>query len=167
MATVDEEGNVTAVKGGKAIITATSEENPNISASCVVTVVEPVAGVILSETTYKMKNIGESVQLTATVLPEEAGNKNVKWTSSDTSICVVSKGLVVATGFGTAVIFVTTEEGEYMAFCTITVEKETSVADIETDLPNQHPIYNLMGNKVERTTKGHLYIKKGKKFLIK
>ena len=71
-----------------------------------------------------MTNIGENTQLEATVLPEDATNKEVKWSSTNEAVCVVSNGKVIATGFGTAVVIATTVDGGFMASCSVVVEKD-------------------------------------------
>ena len=75
----------------------------------------------LNYETYTLTRLGKTVQLEATVLPENAINKNVTWKSLNDAVCVVSDGLVVATGEGTTVVSATTEDGGYVAYCTITV----------------------------------------------
>ena len=61
-------------------------------------------------------------QLTATVLPNDATNKNVSWSSDNTAVATVSdNGLVTAVGEGKATITVTTEDGNKTATCTISV----------------------------------------------
>ena len=79
-----------------------------------------VKSVSLSETELTL-NVGEKHTLTATVLPANAENKAVSWTSSDESVVSVSDGTVTALNEGTAVITVTTEDGNKTASCTVTV----------------------------------------------
>lgn len=65
---------------------------------------------------------GETVQLIATVTPDNAVNKKLTWTTSDSSVATVDEnGLVTAVANGTAIITVTTEDGETTATSTITV----------------------------------------------
>lgn len=65
---------------------------------------------------------GKTRQLTATVLPEDAGNKNVTWSSSDDEVATVDEnGLVTAVGDGDAVITVTTTVGGLTAQCSVNV----------------------------------------------
>ena len=65
---------------------------------------------------------GETVQLIATVTPDNAVNKKLTWTTSDSSVVTVDEnGLVTAVANGTAIITVTTEDGEMTATSTITV----------------------------------------------
>lgn len=67
--------------------------------------------------------IGETVQLTATVNPDNAENKQVKWTSSNPSVANInpSTGVVTAYSVGESTITVTTLDGNKTAKCKITV----------------------------------------------
>ena len=125
VSTVDGSGNVTALTPGEIWIKAVSKDNPEAKDSCKVTVVQPVLGITVSQSNCTLNNIGERIQLEATVFPEDASNKKINWSSSNTSVCVVSNGLVVATGFGTAMVIATTEDGNQMAFCSVIVKEET------------------------------------------
>ncbi|MBR0300091.1 MAG: Ig-like domain-containing protein [Bacteroidales bacterium] len=81
----------------------------------------PVTGVELNESSLQLYK-GATAQLTATVTPEDASNKQVVWSSSDESIATVSEnGVVSGVGVGTAEISVTTVDGGFTATCTITV----------------------------------------------
>lgn len=80
-----------------------------------------VTGVSLNKDTETLAP-DETLQLTATVSPENALEKAVKWTSSDETVATVTKGLVTAKGTGTATITVTTLDGEKTATCQISVE---------------------------------------------
>lgn len=65
---------------------------------------------------------GETVQLIASVTPDNAVNKKLTWSTSDSSVAIVDEnGLVTAVANGTAIITVTTEDGEMTATSTITV----------------------------------------------
>ncbi|MDR0430169.1 MAG: Ig-like domain-containing protein [Tannerellaceae bacterium] len=81
----------------------------------------PVTGVTLNHTTAGLK-VGETLQLTATVAPNNADNKAVTWTSNNPAIASVSsEGLITAHAApGTAVITVTTADGSHTARCTVT-----------------------------------------------
>ena len=114
-------GRVTAKGKGTAVITAQIEDS-EYKATCTVTVIQPVSSVTLNYESYTLTNIGKSIQLTATILPEDASNKNITWTTSDDAVCMVSStGKVVATGVGSAVVKATTEDGGFTASCDVTV----------------------------------------------
>ena len=120
-AKVDQNGLVTAVAPGNAAITATTKDGSFV-AKCVVTVVIPVTGVTLNKTSASIAK-GSTLQLSATVKPTNASNKNVTWKSSNTSIAKVSStGLITAVAKGTATITVTTKDGSKTATCKVTVK---------------------------------------------
>lgn len=80
-----------------------------------------VTGIELDQSSISLTEIGENVQLKANVLPHDATNKNVRWSSSNPSVAIVSNGNVVCVGYGTAVILATTEDGGFMATCVVNV----------------------------------------------
>lgn len=83
-----------------------------------------VESVSLDKTEAVLKE-KETVKLNATVLPENADNKNVHFTSDNDAVATVDdNGLVTALSSGAAVITVITEDGKKTAQCKITVEKE-------------------------------------------
>ncbi len=131
VASVDVNGNVAALKAGEVWIKAVSNDNAEAKDSCKVTVLQPVTGITLSQESCRLTNIGEFVQLEATVLPDDASNKEVNWRSTNEAVCMVSNGKVVATGYGTAVVLATTVDGGFMASCAIVVEKDVvSVTEV-------------------------------------
>lgn len=80
-----------------------------------------VTGVTLDQTSASIE-AGQTLQLTATVAPSNADNKNVSWTSNNsTAASVDQNGLVTANSAGAATITVTTADGNYTATCTVTV----------------------------------------------
>ena len=122
VATVNN-GEVTAVAPGTATITVTTEDGGK-TATCSVTVnakVYPVTSVSLDKSSAELTE-GETVTLTATIAPANATNKNVSWSSSNTSVATVSNGVVTALAPGTATITVTTEDGGKTATCSVTVK---------------------------------------------
>ena len=128
VATVDVNGLVTAKQAGTAVITVTSKDNSEISAECTITVTSAapekveVTGITLDKTSAETEE-GKTVQLVATVTPDNATVKDCEWTSSDETVATVDvNGLVTAKQAGTAVITVTSKDNsEISAECTITV----------------------------------------------
>jgi len=120
IATVNTDGEVTAVSDGECTITV-KVKGSDTSAKCVVKV-NPikVTGVTLNETTKSIE-AGESFTLTATVSPENAKDKSIKWSSSDPNIAKVEDGLVTALAKGTCNIIATTNDGNFKAQCTVNV----------------------------------------------
>ena len=121
VATVDSNGDVSAIKVGTSVITATTEDGGK-TATCILTV-DPVSvtGVNLNKSSLTLL-VGDSETLTATVAPSNATNKRVSWSSSNTSVVTVdSNGKVNAVSGGTATITATTEDGGKTASCSVTV----------------------------------------------
>lgn len=81
-------------------------------------VVIPVTSISLSSSELSIK-LGQSETLIATVLPDNATDKTVTWSTSDESVASVSNGVVTAKKVGTATI--TAKAGDKTATCTITV----------------------------------------------
>jgi len=131
--TVDQNGNVKAISEGTATITATTEDGGYTDFCKVVvrTITIPVQSITLDKSSLSL-NKGESAQLTATVLPENATNKNVTWSSLKQSVATVDQnGNVTAKSAGNVEIAVTTEDGGYMAICKVTVtEKSVPVQSV-------------------------------------
>lgn len=122
VATVDSSGKVTAKGPGTATIYAAANDGSGKSASCAVTVTQPVTGISLNTSTLALNTNG-TANLTATVSPSNASNKAVTWKSSDTTVATVdSNGKVTAKGPGSATITVTAADGSgKKATCTVTV----------------------------------------------
>ncbi len=83
----------------------------------------PVTGVTVAPTSNLV--LGDTQQLTATVLPANATNKNVTWSSNDTNVATVSaSALVTAGSVGSATITVTTVDGNFTDTCSVTVSAD-------------------------------------------
>ena len=123
VAVVDENGEVTAVAVGEAIITATTADGSNLSATCKVTVIPTLAVSIELDQTEASVEEKSDLQLTATILPEHTTNKEVAWSSSKKVIATVDDtGLVFVKSVGEVVITATTTDGSNLsATCRINV----------------------------------------------
>jgi len=120
VAKVDQNGEVTAVDGGTANITATTVDGNKV-ATCVVTVTVPVTGVTLDTNAITL-GISGTQKLVATVAPTNATNKKVTWASDNMGIATVDQeGTVTGAAEGTANITATTEDGNKVATCVVTV----------------------------------------------
>ncbi|KUJ62435.1 hypothetical protein AR687_08255 [Flavobacteriaceae bacterium CRH] len=123
VATVNTLGLVTAIASGSATITVTTQDGAK-TATAVITVNSSnvaVTSVSLSPTSATLA-VGATQQLTPTVLPSNATNKSVSYVSNNTSVATVNGlGLVTAIANGTAIITVTTADGNKTNTATITV----------------------------------------------
>ena len=136
VATVSQSGLVSAVAFGHAVITATTIDGTDLSASCDVTVlpVQQAESIQLNVTTAGL-NEGSTLQLTATVLPEECDIKTVIWASNNPSVATVdSNGLVTTHSVGTATITATTIDGSNLSTtCTVTLLPVGVKGDVNSD----------------------------------
>jgi len=156
LATVSENGEVKALEAGVLWIKAISEDNTEAKDSCKVTVLQPVNGLTLDESAVTLNSIGQVATLTATVIPEDASNKDVRWTSTNESVCIVSNGTIVAVGEGISVIIATTVDGGYIATCTVTVTsaQPTEIQSIHETNALKYKIYDLLGREKSSFQKG-------------
>ncbi len=124
IATVDN-GTVTGVSKGTVTITAKTTNGR--TATCSVTVgsaTVPVSSVTLDKSSASI-GVGDTVSLRATVLPSDATDRSVTWSTSDSGVATVQNGLVKGVSPGTATITVATASGSYKASCEVTVSAAT------------------------------------------
>nr|MCR4807722.1 Ig-like domain-containing protein [Lachnospiraceae bacterium] len=124
VATVSDNGLVTALSKGTAAITATTHNG--LSAVCSVTVTEkpvPVQGLLIDPMEKRLE-IGESFTINPTIIPENATNKKIIWKSTNNNIATVSDNGVVTAGEtpGVVTITATTEDGGFGMSCSVDVE---------------------------------------------
>ena len=134
VATVDSTGKVTGVKTGTAVVTAKTKDG-KIKSICTVNITTDtidVEKIILSPTSVTVKE-GLTSQITATVMPENATNRELVWTTSDASVATVDNtGKVTGVKKGTVTITAKTKDGKVKATITVTVE----------EIPNEVVVYD-------------------------
>ena len=183
VATVDENGKVTAVGNGTATITATSVSG-SYTATVSVTVKIPVEIQKLTIEAEKetLTKIGESTELKVKIEPENADLQKLIWKSDNEKVATTDEnGKVTAVGNGTAEIIVTTEDGKITASIMITVKvpdeptinkttgfrrlRARSVKQTKTSVTLQWNIikdadgYFIYGNRCNTGTKSYKYRK--------
>ena len=159
VATVYQNGAVSAIAEGSCCITVNCDGK---EAECEVTVVRetvPVSSISL-DTTSASLNVGETLQLLATVLPEEATDKTITWESSNPDVASVVDGMVSALNPGDATI--TATAGDVYATCTVSISapysfggmciESISGGAITIDNPNLLAIEYKIEDKEWKTT---------------
>lgn len=124
---------IKGVTGGKAVISAINQDNV-IVGFCDVTVVQPVTGVVLSETEVT-ESIGAKVQLRATIQPDDATNQDVIWKSSNEKVATVSaNGLVTMKSAGMAsIICSSVDNPSIQGYCNVTVLKAVNGVSLDLE----------------------------------
>lgn len=149
VATVSENGLVTAVGGGDATITCTAKDGSNVKATCKVTVTVPVSGIQLSQTSAAL-TVGDTLTLTKTIYPSDATNQAVTWTSSSDAVASVdSNGKITAKTAGSAMITCkSVSDNSVVGICNVTVK-----AKVQT--PSEIKVNKITLNKTTASvTKG-------------
>lgn len=103
-----------------------------------------VTGITLDKSELSLTAGGETATLTATVLPEDAADKTVTWSSSNETVATVVGGTVTPVGEGETDITVTTAEGGYTNTCKVTVSAQETVkiSNIQVNYNFSNPVPN-------------------------
>lgn len=132
---VSPDGVITALSNGSTIITATTNDGTNLSASCNVNVTTLAKEIKLNKTKDSLI-VGETLQLIPIISPNNTSNKQIEWKSNNETVAKVSdEGLITALSTGTTEIFAHTVDGtELFANCVITISNP--VKEISINKPN-------------------------------
>lgn len=176
VATVDESGVVTAVSAGGSVITVKANDGSEVQATCQITVEKAIVLVneIVLNVTEKTLNVGDSLQLTATVSPADASDPTFSWSTSDSLVAIVgADGLVTALTPGEVVITATANDASGIsASCTLTILNGEGIFVITVDSKATADLYTLTGVKVRNAGQmldglpAGLYILDGKKVIL-
>jgi uncharacterized protein YjdB len=116
VASVDQNGLVSAHKRGTAAISVACQDGSKKSAKATVNVIQPLYGMTLDKDEFRV-GLGETGTITAILDPLDASNNKVHWYSNDANIARVSgssiKASVTGIAWGDAEITAITDEGEY------------------------------------------------------
>ena len=137
VATVAQDGTVTAVSKGNAVITAKTSNGK--TDTCTVTVGVPLKSISFKDgITEKTLNKAEKFTLTVVYNPEDTdGDKTITWSSTDTSVATVNGGVVTAVGGGETIITAKTSNGK-TATCKVKVEVPLNSISIKSETSIQY-----------------------------
>lgn len=127
IATVDGSGVVTGVKGGSTLVTVTSADG-KFTASCPVTVSQPLQGIALSNIDLVI-NRTDNADINCTLTPADTTDTDITYEIADNSIAKLNGSKVVAVGNGTTTL--TAACGKIKANAQITVT--TAPTEIQLD----------------------------------
>ncbi len=155
--TVTETGAVTAHAEGTASVVASTSNN--LTASLEIKVVPATApGIILVKSINLNPDViyeeeGTQVQLNATVLPDDASDKSLVWSSTNPAVATVDQnGLVSIIAAGTAVVKASATDGSgVVGFCDVTgVDEFTSIPTVTADELENQDVYSIDGRLMIR-----------------
>lgn len=161
IATISSGGTLTGKSAGTVTVTVSSADGKQTD-SVTITITAPSPKSVSIENGNRTIKVGENHSLSVTVLPANAGNKSVVWTSGDSSIATVDdKGNVTAVKAGTVKITATTVDGNLKANCIIAVysdEDTSSISENKVEISdNTASVYVDAGakNKLAESGKGY------------
>lgn len=179
---IDSDGLIHALKPGVCNVICSTSDGSNLSSLCNVIVTEAKPKILVSELILDKTNIivglNETVRLNCEILPENASNKEIEWSSWHSDIATVCDGILEAQKVGTTVISATSTDGSNVsAFCSVKVVEDASINDIMIDNLNitYNNVYDLTGRiiltnatlKQVNSLKRGLYFYNGKKIFVR
>ncbi len=128
--TVDNNGRVTLVKPGSAVITVVTSNGK--TAQCVFTVLQGIESIVLDEPSLTLY-VGESHRMSYVVKPSNASNVVLRWTTSDQKIATVdANGYITAKNTGSCVITAQASDGSGVFVpCNVTVLRKAASISID------------------------------------
>ena len=134
VATVNNDGLVTAVGIGECVITASAADGSGVSACCSVTVKPVLVESISLDPAEWICTKGQSLQVNARILPANADDLTLTWSSGDESVATVnSDGLVTAIGIGECIITASAADGSGVSASCSVIVKPVLVESISLD----------------------------------
>lgn len=147
IATIDENGFITAANPGNVTITAILKSEGKTS-EAKLAVRQPVSGIFLPTSTITLNSGGVGRLLSVRIFPENATNKNVIWKSKNSKVARVdSEGHVTPVSVGMTEVTATTEDGEYVGKCFVNVVNPS--VDVQAiTLKNEADMKVMVGDNV-------------------
>lgn len=135
VATVDNEGNITAIRSGKTTITVKAEEN-NVQNQIEITVYSKVTNIILDQKEIYMQ-VGDTFQINAGLEPEDANDKSILYSSSNTDVAVITEnGIITAKKEGSTNLIASSRENpNVLAECKLYVVRKMDNSEISFETP--------------------------------
>lgn len=131
VASVSKTGKITAKAKGSCVIFV--KTSGGLSTYCTVEVIQQVTGVTLDLTEATI-HVGEKLTLEATITPKNVSDDTLNWYSNNTQIATVDKnGTVTGVKGGTTLIRCVTEDGDFMAYCIMTVIENVTIINLQEE----------------------------------
>lgn len=147
---VDNNGQITGISSGKATVTAKTIDG-SVSDTIEITVYTPVTNITLSKEEIELF-VGKQASLIANVLPEDATDKTIKWSSTNDGVASVNNGNITANGVGTAEIIVRDKEQIAEARCKVIVKELSKDIVFEFDESLRIEADEISGININKST---------------
>ena len=108
---------------GQGILTACSNQESVVNVE--------VENISLDKSTTSIK-VGETLNLSATITPENATNKEITYSSSDQKVATISGSTLTAVAAGSVTVTATANNGKFDSFILNVIEEDTSKIDLTT-----------------------------------
>ena len=108
---------------GQGILTACSNQESVVNVE--------VENISLDKSTTSIK-VGETLNLSATITPENATNKEITYSSSDQKVATISVSTLTAVAAGSVTVTATANNGKFDSFILNVIEEDTSKIDLTT-----------------------------------
>lgn len=133
VATVDEKGNIQAIRSGTTTITVKAEEN-NVQSQIDITVYSKVTGITLDENEIYMQ-VGDTFKINGYIKPEDANDKKIIYNSTNAEVATIQEeGIITAKQIGETNIIATSNENHNIyAECKLTVIRKMEDSEIHFD----------------------------------
>ena len=156
VATIDNEGNITAIHAGTTIITVKAEEN-DVQNEIEITVYSPITGISIDQKELYMQ-IGDTFQINAYVEPEDASNNKIIYVSDDEKIATIDKnGRITTNQEGETTIRASAEENSQIeAQCKLVVVRKMEDSEIHFDSSLHLDSFEISGIAYNENTAGHI-----------
>jgi len=134
VATVDNKGNLQAISSGTTTITVKAEEN-NVQNQITINVYSKVTSIKLDQEEIYMQ-IGDTFQINAIIEPEDANNKTIIYSSTNTKVATIQeKGIITAKQEGETTLIASAKENQNIkAECKLIVVRKMEDSEIHFDI---------------------------------
>ena len=158
----DGTATITAINPGVVTVTATTTDGTNLAASCEITINQLAQSIVITPNVASIKE-GESIILTAIVLPQNTTNKTISWATNDSSIASVidnydGTATINLLKAGNVAVFASTTDGSNLA-ASCNINGISSISSIKTSNAAEIARYDIYGHKLDKPTKGINIIK--------
>lgn len=149
-----DNGNIIGLTSGVATITAKTLDG-RVSDSIDITVYSKVTSIILDKQNVTLLK-GNKITVSANILPEDATNKEIIWSSEDDKVASITNGVITANSVGSTTITAKAKNEEIKAVCKVNVKELPDEVTLEFDKSLKVEADEISGLNVQKLTVGEV-----------